>query len=556
MAWVREPRERDLTGACLGSDIDDFLDDYDDMPLSPEPNNAYEKPTFDDYTEAECRDQSDSWQAWGGKDKPSADNGNTSSWEQVSATVGESGSWQAWGSKEKPSADSGNKSSWEKVSATVELDKWQGRGDRDQLAPNSSEMPTVRAGGWSSWDVEKAQDPNQSTKLTKEFDGLTFNNDEVQKRPTWTSNRPKVESSSGWEKMQDPNQSMKLMKEFDGLTFNSDEVQKRPTWTSNKPEVESSPGWGEDWGKQMQGVKKPDPGWKQNSGNDSSWTAQKPNIDNSGWSKIPEKKEWSAKSPDSVWKESKRNESSWTARKPEVESSFGWQENAEKKASSAKSLESGWKQKPANQGNHAWSTKKPEVDGSSGCNESEGQPWVAQTTGVKSSPGWNENGGNPWAAKTPEVGSSGWNENGGNPWAAKTPEVGSSAGWGGNKGKQGWKSQGWGSSSFADRRGQNNNSPRPPGRSDDRGGWRRAEAFTSEEEKILVDVEPIMNSIRKILRESRYLLEHVLAYIFSLAKVHGRKIIFAFLFSSKSTSLPVNFISEFLIFGHKTELVS
>jgi len=54
---------------------------------------------------------------------------------------------------------------------------------------------------------------------------------------------------------------------------------------------------------------------------------------------------------------------------------------------------------------------------------------------------------------------------------------------------------------FPYRRGQKNTSPRPPDKPDDRGGWRQAETFTIEE-KILLDVEPIMNSIKKNLRES------------------------------------------------------
>ena len=54
LAWVQKPLEPELTGAGLGGDVGHFLDEIqdDEMPLSPEPNISYEKPTFEDYTEA------------------------------------------------------------------------------------------------------------------------------------------------------------------------------------------------------------------------------------------------------------------------------------------------------------------------------------------------------------------------------------------------------------------------------------------------------------------------------------------------------------------------
>lgn len=77
---------------------------------------------------------------------------------------------------------------------------------------------------------------------------------------------------------------------------------------------------------------------------------------------------------------------------------------------------------------------------------------------------------------------------------------------------QSWKSRGWNSSNVTDRRTQRNHSNKSTGMTDDRKGWnsnslltstgRRLDSFTVEEEKILVEIEPTMQTIRRILRES------------------------------------------------------
>lgn len=82
---------------------------------------------------------------------------------------------------------------------------------------------------------------------------------------------------------------------------------------------------------------------------------------------------------------------------------------------------------------------------------------------------------------------------------------------------RGWNSSntGWNSSNATDRRTQRNHSNKSVGMSDDQKGWnsnsmlistrRRLDSFTVEEERILVEIEPTMQTIRRILRESRYL---------------------------------------------------
>lgn len=577
LAWVREPRERDLTGPCVGSDIDDFFDEYDDMPLSPEPNSVYEKPTFEDSVEAVCN-ESDVWQGWGSKE-PSAHNSKKSSWENATATVVESDNWGAWGSKDKSSADNGNKSSWEKILPTtggwdnreasgkkdklptdnvnqsswdkvspkaVASEDWKASSSRDETAPDSFEMATKNSGAWSAWDANNVVRPDRSTKLTEESDGFNnFANDDV--HPTWAANKPTIESSSGWDA--DWGKKLQGAKEPDARLKKSTENDS--SWTARKPLVENSADWSRSaCEKEAWPPKSPNAGWNEKQGNGSSWTARKPEAESSsGWQKNNENKAWTVKNPNSGWKESRGNEPSWTARKPEAENSAGWQESAGNKAWSAKIPDPGSKGIAENES--SWTAKRPEVENSpAGRSENvENNTWSAENleSGGKQNdaqhaslalaakkpevdclPGFNESGGQPWVTIVSEDKSSaGWNENGGNSWGAKTPEVGGSSGtaeWGGKKGKQGWKSQGWGSSSFNDRRGQkNNNSPRPQSRPEDRGGWRRAEVFTSEEEKIIVDVEPVINSIRKILRETsdgdrlspedqKFVLENVFEY--------------------------------------------
>lgn len=215
----------------------------------------------------------------------------------------------------------------------------------------------------------------------------------------------------------------------------------------------------------------------ENAGN-PIWTANKPVVENSsGWHRSLETQK--QKKPISRWKEQRRNNSSSMPRAPEANSSSGWGENTE---------------------NKTWVSKFPDVRQNENAGNQAGTNWMVKKPEFRSSPGWNKNGGQMWAARKTELENSPGNN--GYPWAAKTREGGTSTGWNQNKRKQGWKSQGWASSNFTVHRGQKNNSPRPPGKPDNRGGWRRAETFTIEEEMILLDVEPIMNSIKKILRES------------------------------------------------------
>ncbi|RWW39213.1 hypothetical protein BHE74_00055477 [Ensete ventricosum] len=77
---------------------------------------------------------------------------------------------------------------------------------------------------------------------------------------------------------------------------------------------------------------------------------------------------------------------------------------------------------------------------------------------------------------------------------------------------QSWNSRGWGSANPPGRKNQKAFSARFPGKSASQKGWnsnraltsgRRLESLTTEEENILAELEPIMQTIKRILHDSR-----------------------------------------------------
>lgn len=216
LAWVQETPDKELTVAGLGSDVDDLLDGFqnDEMPLS-----LYEKPTFEDNTESECRDYSDSW--------------------------------QTRGSKAKHATDQSNKPSWEKVSQ--KSDNWKVHGSRDQPAVGINELPTSRPDVWSCWSNEKAQNENAGN-------------------PIWTANKPVVENSSGWHRNLETQKQKKPISRWKEQRRNNSSSMPRA------PEADSSSGWGENTENKTWVSKFPDVRQNENAGNqaDTNWMVKKP----------------------------------------------------------------------------------------------------------------------------------------------------------------------------------------------------------------------------------------------------------------------------------------
>lgn len=212
-------------------------------------------------------------------------------------------------------------------------------------------------------------------------------------------------------------------------------------------------------------------------------TANKPKVGrSSGWCEKQRdaNKSWSTGRPDSRWKQKMRNNSSRPPLKLGVDRSSGWRNNTQRTT---------WMSSFSDSRPH----KNVKNEADMGC--------MTKKTEFGPSPGWNEKCGVALAKAENCPG------NAGSSWMGSTPEVGgSSSGWNGKKRKQEWKSEGWSSQRYPDHRGQNRNiSARLPGGPNERGDQKGSRAFTSEEKKILGHVEPIINFVKKLLSEYRYL---------------------------------------------------
>ncbi|KAJ6825361.1 DNA-directed RNA polymerase V subunit 1 [Iris pallida] len=522
LAWVREPTERDYAGACLGDDVDGIFEDNENPDNSPERNTGSE-PTFEGL-EPDCNGsswekastvnvQSDSWQGWGDKDQPTSswgktaqpatDNSNTSSWEKVSPAVVESVNDQGWGQS--------NRTNWEKAttevikSDNVELQKGQPASSWEtaQRATKNLNMSSwekvssavVKPGNDQEWGQSKRTSWENATPELANSGNVDMQNG--QSASSWGTDQRATKNlnMSSWEKV-----SSAVVKPGNDQEWGQ---SNRTSWENATPELAKSANVDMQKGQPASSWGTAQPA---NNSNMSSWEKVSSGAVNSGngkewgqsnrptWEKatlvvsVSENVDVQKGQPVSSWETAQPaknlNMSSWEKVSPAVVKSGNDQEWGQSNRTSWEKSTPEVKSDNAEAQKHSvWTANKPEAktmgwdDCNSGRSEKdESKGWTAQN------------------AEEPATGSSGWNSQG---WTSKKPEVDSPS-----EGKQGWKlGGGWGVKNSSDRRNQQNSS-RPTGRPEDHKGWRRAEPFTSEEEKILVIVEPVMSSVRKILRES------------------------------------------------------
>ncbi|KAG6520886.1 hypothetical protein ZIOFF_017948 [Zingiber officinale] len=182
--------------------------------------------------------------------------------------------------------------------------------------------------------------------------------------------------------------------------------------------------------------------------------------------------------------------------------------NNQQSGNSTRNLENPWTCKPTDDSNNQWNNN----------------PWSSNATRdyfeKQQSGDLTRDMENPWICKPIEDSNSQRNDN-----ASSTLNNFDS-------GNQTWNSGGWGSATAAGRRNQKKYGGKPPGTPDSRKVWnpnkpstsrRPLESLSTEEEKVLAEVEPIMQIIKRILRDSsdgdrlsdddqKFILENVFSY--------------------------------------------
>ncbi|CAH8390631.1 unnamed protein product [Eruca vesicaria subsp. sativa] len=503
--------------------------------------------------------KSDSWGAWGSKAKDDAETA-TPSWETrpaqndtvvVENSEPSSGVWGKKNSETEPAPAAWG--SWGKKNPETESDgpAW-GSSDKKNQGTESD------AAVWGSTDKKNPESESNAaawgsgTKANKETESAPAawgswgkkSSETVSGGADWGSRGKRVsETESGGGVWASRNQSLET--QSGGATWGSRDKSKFGTesggsaWGSqakNNSETESSSGastWG-TWDKKKS---------ETQSGGAAAWGSQAKNNTETGpgaggaaWGTWDKKKP-ETESGGAAW-------GTWDKKKPETESGAAAWGTWDKKKSETESGGAAWGSQPKNNsetesGAGAWGKKKAETDsgpaawGSRDNKNSESQLGAANWGSKDTSNSANGSDSAAWGKKKnseAEPGSVGWGswgqpsptasdkdaqEDDGNPWVSlksinKAEKDGNETSqWGvPNKRYPSTGSQG-GLSSGGGADWKRNRPPRTPGSESIMGPMftatrQRIDMFTSEEQELLSDVDPVMRRLRRIMHQSGY----------------------------------------------------
>ncbi|KAL4180669.1 hypothetical protein AMTRI_Chr12g267020 [Amborella trichopoda] len=543
---VSTPGANEIDNSCLGMDVDNMNEDKFHA-MSPEPLSAMDKPTFDG--SPEVIDLDDDWPHGNGKF-------GKSSWDVAKSPARPSGGWGGWGVEEK---------SEDHQAATDNPNGWggwgKGKSDKEKV-----EFSTVKSNGWedggdtstkSGWEGAANSPPKSDGRLW----GSEKENDGKDLFPTSNSNgwsvakTPRNESfsTSGWEGA--PKSPPKSEGWNWGSEKQNDDHEALPTDNSNgwgtsatkKPAEEgfSKSGWegvakspksdGLSWGEKQNDDKEGLP-----SNNSRGWE--------SSFAKEPAKESFSKSGGEGATISTPNSDGwRWDSEKQNHDkealpsnNSHGWGSSFDNKSAEKSFSKSGWEaagDSPGKSDGWGWGSAK-ENDDKHDLPTSNSNGWggsVAPKQAEEDETAFALAKQNDWEARSNDFSKSPPISSGLENWGTEKQKkdtdafVGSSvsSGWGGEKNKEG--SNAFAGPSVLGRWGgkkQNDNKakemPYPPGfnfGSPDnapvgkfkrdgppppRPFRKRMDIYTTEEEKILSEVEPLMLSGRRILHNTRY----------------------------------------------------
>ncbi|KAJ6704823.1 DNA-DIRECTED RNA polymerase V SUBUNIT 1 [Salix purpurea] len=542
--------------ACLGAEVDDLMLEDEDWNLSPEHNSSYDKPTFEDSAEFEdflgnqsaesnwekkssLKDGSRSSGNWdvdkndgSGKEKPWSLGMNTaeendvasSGWDTAAArktnaswnsenNVAQSISLSGWATK-KPEPHNGYatkvqeptmSNDWDAGGAWGRKDRdnkftnetntsksWWGKvtdGDESGHHKNKNNRPEDKEGGTHGWDNKMSQEQSISGwafKTTQEATTESLG---------WDSkgNSNPGDAACGWKTASNQGAENSNADKHWGKKVTSNQADTASGWGKPKsPEISLG------WGKSKESVKS-DHGWGVSSsggGRDNETENQSlagQGKESGGWdNKVTSIQ---ADAPGGWGKpKSSENSQGWGLSKESVKEAHGWgvpnsvggngnemNNNNENQSLVEQGKESGWDNKASsNQEGTASGWGKPK---SPALSEGWGSPresskavhgWGVPNSGVGNGSGRDQQ----WGQQSREF---------------KKNRFEGSQGWGSNNGD--WK----------------NKRNRPSKLQEDSNASgiftttrQRLDMFTSQEQDILADIEPLMLSIRRIIHQTGY----------------------------------------------------
>ncbi|CAK9171045.1 unnamed protein product [Ilex paraguariensis] len=550
---------QEMSTACLGAEIDDLELDDENMELgvSPEHISSFGKPVFED--SAEFDTDIDNQKMEGIKT-------NESSWEKVSSfKVESSGGWERVVDEKQDMEKARALTRWgtptiqtQDLFSTREPEEASGSAGWDAMETGNGHK---QSGSWSGWG-KKTEEPAKASWGEKSGEPAKASWGEKSEEPakaSWGKKSGEPSKASWGEKSGEPAKASWGEKSEEPAKVSWGEKSEEPAKASwgKKSEEPAKTSWGKkseepakaSWGEKSEEPAKASWGKKSEEPSKASWSEK--DGQNMGVSATVAKPSgWSSWVTDTV----EKGEMLSTTAQKDSSRPGGWgvveSQNGER---AQEDSFSGWNviksgETPNQSGSWASFGKKVKEADETGWSKKEGNglPWGAKVAGEQAN---QSKPSSAWVSSNDEV----WDKSelqspAGQPkdspinfWSSDknitdeqsnqsasthgwgSPKVGgfdnsdSQSQWGQQKRYPGKRDQnegshGWGSSNAGEWKNKKNRPPRSVGGFNDdniQSGTftatrQRLDMFTTEEQDILLDVEPIMQSIRRIMHQSRY----------------------------------------------------
>ncbi|KHN27337.1 DNA-directed RNA polymerase E subunit 1 [Glycine soja] len=422
--------------------------------------------------DANAADQTKSseWSGWGKKkDVTHEDNSRLGAWDANAADQTKSSEWSGWGKKKDVThEDNSRLGAWDANAADqTKSSEWSGWGKKKDVtqednsrlgAWDANAADQTKSNEWSGWGKKKDVTQEDNSR----FGAWDANAEDQTKSNEW----------SGWGKKKDVTQE-------DNSRFGA--------WDANAEDQTKSNEWS-DWGKKKEVTQEDNVQDSWGSGKRKDKVTQEDNSGSGGWGA---NRTDLAKSKSSEW-------SSWGKNKSEIPA--GGSENVQNDSWGSGKLEDDTQKE--NSGS-AWVRNKAEtIDG--GSEKPQEDAWNSGNWKAESKVG-NASWGKPKSSESQAWDSHNQsNQNSSSQgWESHIASANSESEKGFQWGKQGRdsfkKNRFEGSQGRGSNAGDWKNRNRPP-----RAPGQRLDIYSSGEQDVLKDIEPIMQSIRRIMQQQGY----------------------------------------------------
>ncbi|KAM7512415.1 hypothetical protein LguiB_011290 [Lonicera macranthoides] len=504
------------------------------------------------------------WNSWGKKDTENLETGSNNKvakadetgWGKKAPEAAEAG----WGKKAPEAAEAG----WgKKATEAAEAEaSWGKKAPETVEASWGKKAPETVEASWGNKAPEAAE-PGWGKKALEatEAGGWGKEPSEAAEAVGWGKKAPEAAEAGGWGKKvpeaAEAGSRGKKSQEAGGWGKKSQEASESGGWGKKAPEASEAGGWGkkaqeasevEGWGKKSQEAAETGGRGKksQEAAEAGGWGKKSQEASKAGgWGKkAPEASEagsWGNKAQEASEIEG------WGKKAPEAAEAGGWGKKTERpdQRSSHDQSRSSWGKKggdaAADETGGSWGKKDSSQVQVDRANKPSGG-WSQEPSSTPTAWGATESGkgsdqtvaGGSWGSWGSKKAGSGVDEAGGGlvtvtggaaevgvvdhqsgAWGSgKKVDVGESGAGGGESGSGGWKKkEGWGANAPGEWKGRRNQPPgnKPGGRSNE--GFtptpmtatrQRLDLFTSDEQDVLLDMESIMQSIRRIMHQTGY----------------------------------------------------